>query len=360
MARWWVRPEDAAAIAVHGRDRALAELDAGDARAAAVTAEGALAVLMSAGLGDGPDVAALLLAIAEIAESQGNFPDARNAAERAVVLIGDAGGDEDAETWLLWCRAQQRLAAQERIAGDHARAEHRLLQVLDRRGADSVEVLVATCDALGTVYRYSGRFDDADAAYRRALAATADPLTVASLLHNLAELAHSRGRPETGIADAERGLELRIAGRGADHPDTARDLDTVGRLYQAVGRRADAGRAYRRALTIFDAAYGPGSVEVAMVYGGLAALASGAGDHDEGERLGRRALAVLEAALGPDDVEVGVTLLELATAVAGQGRSDEARALLARSDSVLSATLPGDHPHRIAVGEARHALSAPH
>lgn len=97
-----------------------------------------------------------------------------------------------------------------------------------------------------------------------------DPLVRAGLLHNQGGLAHSRGYPQAGIPLAEEGLALRAAALGAAHPDTARDLNALGALYHLAGRYADAGRAYRRALAIFEDCYGPGHFETAQACANLA------------------------------------------------------------------------------------------
>jgi tetratricopeptide (TPR) repeat protein len=277
------RLEALAVSALAGRDQALAALDGGDAAGAATAARAALDMLDSAGLGDGLDAAAVLIALAEIDEVLGGFA--------------------------------------------------------------------------------AGRFEDA-AAYRRAMAAAeedgADPLVVAGLLHNLGGLAHARGCPEEGIGPAEAGLELRIAALGQDHPDTGRDLNALGALYEFADRPRDAADAYRKALAIFEACYGPGHFEVAMVHANLAVLAAGQGDNAEAERLGRQSLAVFQELLGPDDAEVGLTLLNLGAAVAGQGRPDEALALLARAQAILVGRLPAGHPPGPGrAGRRRYRLAVP-
>jgi tetratricopeptide (TPR) repeat protein len=292
---------------------------AGDLRVAAVDA--AMASLLGAGLGRSLDVVAVLVTIAQIAESSGSFAEAREAAERAVAMIGDVAGDpntRDPDTWSLWCQAQRRVASLDRIAGDYQSAERRLLDVLELsllRRDDETDAVVSTSYELGVVYKYAGRFDEAEAAYRQALAVL-----------------------------------------GADHPEVADDLNALGALYQLAGRFDDAARVYEQSLGIFEASYGADHFEVAMVCGNQAALASESGDHARAEQLGLRSLAILEATLGPDDVEVGVTLLNLAAAVAARGRTDDALELLTRAESILAARLLPGHSQYVAVNHALNAL----
>lgn len=352
--------------ALLARDRALTALDEGDpAGALALVGEG-LAVLAAAGLGAGPDAAAVLVTRAEIEESLGRFGDATATAAAALVLLEGAvaeGGAEDC--LLLWCQAQERLAGLERLAGEFDAAAARLTAAADRAAAafgEASPAVVSAANALGVVYKYAADFDAAEGAYRRAMAAAggqADPLILAGLLHNLGGLAHARGDFTGGIPLAERGVALRTGALGAGHPDVARDWNALGALYHLAGRFGDAAQAYDRALAVFEDRYGPDHFEVAMTCANLAVLAADRGRGQEAEALGRRSLRILEAVLGPQDAEVGLTLLNLAAVVAEQGRRAEAAGLMARAAAILEARLPHDHPHVVASGQALERLGAP-
>jgi tetratricopeptide (TPR) repeat protein len=345
------------------RDQALAALDGGDpGRAFDLSAQG-LAVLEAGGLRCGLDEAAVLIARAEIEEALDRFADARISICAAIAMLADAGaeaGDTDDDTVTLWCQAQERMAGLERLAGQYGAAVDRLRIVLTRAsqalGEASLPVASAA-NALGVVHKCQSDFDAAEAAYQRAVAATAgmadpDPLLEAGLLHNLGGLAHSRGDAATGIPLAERGTALRTEALGPDHPDVARDLNALGALYHLDGRYADAARVYGQALAVFEDNYGPGHFEVAMTCANLAVLRGDEGDHAQAESLGRRSLEILTAVLGPEDAEVGLTLLNLATAAAGQGKLAEAADLATRAEKILAGKLPPSHPHVLAAAEA--------
>ena len=358
--------DDAARHALLLRDQALAALDDGDPVAGlAITDEG-LAVLAAAGLGDGPDAAAVLIARAEIEESLDRFSAAAVTATSAAVLLDNVVTDEDGDGLLLWCQAQERLAGLERLAGEFGAATARLEAALDRVSAagEASPAVVSAANALGVVHKYAGDFDAAEAAYQRAMTAAGgqadpDPMTLAVLLHNLGGLAHGRGDSATGIPLAERGVALRAEAMGPDHPDVARDWNALGALYHLAGRSVDATQAYRRALTVFEDHYGPDHFEVAMTCANLAVLYGDQGRCEEAESLGRRSLWILEAILGPDDAEVGLTLLNLAVAVANQGRQAEAADLAERAADILTARLPHDHPHLVAAGQALDRMRPP-
>src|SRR5229473_1178453 len=302
----------AAGEALALRDQALAALDRGDPPAALAFAARGLVVLEAAGLGGGPDEAALLVAVAEIQEALGRFGDAGVTIATAIAILQDVAGDYD-DSLLLWCQAQERLAGLERLAGDFEAAAARLGVVLDRASAafgEASMAVVSAANALGVVGKYAADFGAAEAAYRRAVTALdgvggADPLVRAGLLHNLGGLAHSRGDAAGGIPLAERGLALRAEALGDGHPDVAKDLNALGALYHLAGRYGDAADACQRALAVFEDCYGPGHFEVAMTCANLAVLHGDQGQFRAAEALGRRSLAILETVLGPDDAEVG-------------------------------------------------------
>jgi len=287
-----VAGDRAAGEALVLRDQALAALDRGDPPAALALAGRGLAVLEAAGLGGGPDQAALLVAAAEIQEALGAVGEAGVTIAAAIAILDRVvpqGGDQD--LLLVWCQAQERLAGLERLAGDFGAAAARLGGVLDRASAafgEASMAVVSAANALGVVGKYAADFGAAEAAYRRAMAAAdgldgADPLVRAGLLHNLGGLAHSRGDAAGGIPPAEQGLALRAGALGDGHPDVARDLNALGALYHLAGRYRDAEDACQRALAVFEDRYGPGHFEVAMTCANLAVLHADQGHFADAE-----------------------------------------------------------------------------
>jgi hypothetical protein len=113
------------------RDQALAELDRGDAEGARAASD-ALVLLETAGQGESPGAAALLVALAETEESLGHFDLARVAAGRAAAILAAAFDPEDPGAFWLWCQAEERLAGLDRAGGDFDGAGR--LTEEDRRG----------------------------------------------------------------------------------------------------------------------------------------------------------------------------------------------------------------------------------
>src|SRR6266702_411548 len=89
------------------RDQALAALDGGGPRAALAIARAGLAALQVAGLGGGPDAAALLVALAEIEESADPFDDADVTIAAAIAILEDIVPEGGDDILMLWCQAQE-------------------------------------------------------------------------------------------------------------------------------------------------------------------------------------------------------------------------------------------------------------
>lgn len=301
------------------------------------------------------DDALRLTADAIAHEEAGDFATALVLAERAAGMAAPLAETEDDGLMSLWAGIEVACARLLSILGSFDLAEARLAAALvtaSRVLADDDRSVLSIHNMRGVTAKYAGRFDEAEAHYGRIRAILeARPVTdadaLASVLHNLGGLDHSRGRVAEGLALAERGLRLRIEAVGPDHPDVARDLNAIGALHHDAGDTAAADAAYQRALGIFETTLGAGHYEVAMTCANLAVSTATAGDAMEARRLYERALGVLESTLGAGHPDVALVQHNYAVLLANQGDPDAALDLLARADDALAATLPQDHPRRL-------------
>ncbi|MCK7482967.1 MAG: tetratricopeptide repeat protein [Candidatus Moduliflexus flocculans] len=119
-------------------------------------------------------------------------------------------------------------------------------------------------------------------------------------------------------------LAIRERAPGPDHAEVARSLGSLGRLYNSLGRCAEAGAASQALLG--DPGEGPRSgpsgiwpsslVDLAVVHDTL-------GRYAEAEPLFKRALAIREKAFGPDHPDVAASLWDLALLAYERGRYAE-------------------------------------
>ena len=283
-----------------------------------------------------PDVANVLNCLCEIAMQQADYRSAEACGQRSLRIMRDVrvqatGPDIDR----LYVQDLSALGNSPRALGDYSGAERYLCEALvvveESLGNDDPDV-VTVLNALGILYKYSGRFDEAGALYQRAVqiaerVSLDDDSLLATLLHNIGGLAHARGDHAAGEAPARRSVELRERALGRDHPQVAADLAALAAIIQGQGRYDEAENIYKLALASFERVYGSNHYEVAVTLNNLAAVREAQGHAHEAEAHYRRALAIKEAIFGGSHPDVAMTLNNLALLLAASGRSEEAEHL---------------------------------
>lgn len=322
-------------------ERAYAQLDEAAARAAAGDPAGAgtLAVAAAALLVDRDRQDALVLG-ARLLGRAGRHSDAATA-------WGDAARfapDDDQRAGALSARGEAA-----RLAGRWAEAEaaqREALALADRVFGPGSRKAAAVAHNLAVTYKYTGRFDEAEALYQRALAAATDAgdtAFLAVICHNIGGLAHARGAPAHGEPWARRAVELREAG-GDDPLALAADRGALAAVLIGLGRHEEAEQLLEQAAHTFTAMLGPDHHEVGVVAGNLAALALARGELDVAEVHARRALAIKAAALGSANPELAPTLTTLGTIRRRRGDQAEAVALHRRALDLLESAVEPSHP----------------
>ncbi|RSM80720.1 tetratricopeptide repeat protein [Kibdelosporangium aridum] len=324
--------------------QARAALDSGDLSSAKTLGERATELLTVECGAEHPDTANAQLLIASAHEQSGNFAEARRAATAALSTLDKYAAGSLRAVTILRVRAEIAVANLDRISGDLEAARTRMTRMLNSLEPGD-PIAAGVHNVLGIVGKFTGRFDEAEAHYRRALQLhEPNSLGMASILHNLGGLEHERGRPEAGIPWAERGLEVRRNVRPPHHPDIAADLGALGSLYLSAGRLEDAEKAFCQAIEIFTAEY-----EIAVVRGNLAHLQARQGRIEQAEENYRAALAGKRKALGDDHPDIAVTCHNLGVLLFDSGRQPEGRELVNRAHDLLTARFPADHPRVVAV-----------
>ncbi|MFC8015921.1 tetratricopeptide repeat protein [Streptomyces cinereoruber] len=199
-------------------------------------------------------------------------------------------------------------------------------------GIDSIE-LGALCNLSGVACKALGSFDEAESLYgvaekifREKFGAYSDEY--ATVLHNIAGLAHARGRAEEGVSAAEEALRIRVDLHGEDHVLTAADAANLGGLLFDSGRHEEAVKHFNDALRIFRREYGQNHFEVAVNINNLASVARLKGDSALAEKLFREALSIKEICRGITHPDTLLSRYNLAHLLADLDRYAEARNLL--------------------------------
>jgi tetratricopeptide (TPR) repeat protein len=353
-------------VAIERHNAVLTALEDGRIDDAQDLAAEAVEAATAAFPSNSPDLASILLTCATAHEEAGDFAIARQLAERAATVAENLVETTDRELMSLWVDIQVTCAGLLSTCGEFNAAEARLRTALNSAGkilgGDNPHLL-SIHNMRGVTAKFAGRFDDAQAHYSQVRAVLdtepiADPEALATLLHNLAGLDHSRGEYARGLSLAERGLRLRIDTIGPDHPDVARDLNAIGALYHELGDAAAADCAYGRALRIFEQALGKDHYEVAMTAANLAVSKAEANEAETALALYRRALAILERCLGTGHPDVALVQHNLAVLLLKLGDTKSAADLFVNAEEAIAGLSP-DHPRRMDLEAAVVGLSLP-
>jgi tetratricopeptide (TPR) repeat protein len=279
----------------------------------------------------------------------GQLQAAATARRSAVAILERIAAGTDACT-----HAQVKLGDLLRFQGNLDEAEQILERAMDGIplggtdcGGSTTRALAL--NALGIVYKDTGRYHAAEAAYAEALALVtatggAEHPATASIWHNIAGLAYARHHPDQAAAAAARAVEIRELAFGPVHYLVAQDLAVQGVALLELGHTTEAERLFSRALAIFRDRDPADRYEVAVNLGNVGACRLRAHDAEAAEALMREALVIKQMIFGAKHPELARQLNNLAVAVAAQGRHDEAGDLHRQALSIALKTLPNDHP----------------
>jgi tetratricopeptide (TPR) repeat protein len=234
-------------------------------------------------------------------------------------------------------------------AGRYDEAERDFLQARANAaaayGANSVEVATAI-NALGMLFKYSGRFDEGVALYHEALAILGDDHPeAASIYHNLGGLEHARRDFHAADPHARRGVELRRAALGPGHVHVAVDESAWAAILHALGREDEAEELLRRSLPVMEAALGPGHREVAAAWNNLGSVLAGREDYEGADTAYHHALEAKERTAGAESPALAITLNNLGVNARRRGRSREAEQFYRRALDILEGRVDPEHPN---------------
>ena len=129
---------------------------------------------------------------------------------------------------------------------------------------------------LAVLYQEQGRYDEAEALHKRALAIREKALGAGARArgHHASRTWPSSTGLQGRFDEAEplylRALEILEKSLGAEHPEVAVSLNNLAELYRAQGRFDEAAPLYERALAVAEAALGPDHPDVALILTGMA------------------------------------------------------------------------------------------
>jgi tetratricopeptide (TPR) repeat protein len=192
---------------------------------------------------------------------------------------------------------------------------------------------------------------DHDAFIERAVASYSedgggvDPLAVAGVYDELAELASAAGHPGQSEQHRRRALTCRVAVLGAEHPEVVVTEAILAVTLVELGRDEEAEILLRRTLELFEATPAPDSEEMAIAAHRLAGVMARRNDA-AAVRLYEQALGISRRLLGAGHPRVATILHDLALLYDRTGREEEAGRLRAEARAILESENQGLRPGR--------------
>lgn len=316
-----------------------------------------------------PDVANVLSNLAALHQEQAKYLEAETASSRAVAILAEILNCTDLRSnyddvtistlQLIYHQALLQLSSSIRAQGRYAQAEKSLSRALatteDVFGFNSREY-GETLNALGVLYKYWGRYDDALVVYRQAREIFEQmdddyPLGLATIFYNLAGLDHARGRYSEAEPLCRQALAIQETVLGADDPKLSVTQATLAAILDGQGRYDEAESLYQAAMSTHISIYGPEHPEVALILNNLGAIAEARGHIAEAEMLYSRSLGMREKFLGPDHPQVATSLNNLAMLYKAAGKPSAALPFFERAIEILTRTCGSAHPNTVVCRE---------
>ncbi len=202
--------------------------------------------------------------------------------------------------------------------------------------------------AQANAHRDARRFDEAVAAYEKALALLeeggAGKGEVAGTLNEYGMAHYARGRAADAAACWERALALLRGVHKGDHPDVAISLNNLASILDALDHSAEALPLHQEALAMCRRLFQGDHPAVAKCLTSLAQSLDAAGRSAEALPLKEEALAIYRRLVKGDHPVVASCLNHLAFTLGGLGRPAEALPLLKEALAMRRRLFKGDHP----------------
>jgi len=206
---------------------------------------------------------------------------------------------------------------------------------------------------LGSVLERQGKYDEAEAMHRRALAGREKkmlgpehPNTLISV-SQLGSVLERQGKYDEAEAMHRRALAGSEKVLGPEHPDTLISLSHLGSVLERQGKYDEAEAMHRRALAGSEKMLGPEHSNTLISVSQLGSVLERQGKYDEAEAMHRRALAGSEKVLGPEHPDRLTSLSHLGSMLERQGKYDEAEAMHRRALAGRKKVLGPEHPYTL-------------
>ena len=210
----------------------------------------------------------------------------------------------------------------------------RLLANVEKLPANKKQEKAMSLNSVAAFYRDKGDYKKSEMYLNNALSVWQDEVkklndqNYAALLTSKGKLCKEQGRYKESEDNYLKGLKIREALNGKDHPETATALMNLSALYRKVQKYSEAEHLARRALQIDEHALGKQHPDTATDENNLAGLFREMKRYPESEPLYLHALNTRLLLLGKDSPQTAKSLLGLGELRRAQGRNAEAEKLI--------------------------------
>lgn len=205
-------------------------------------------------------------------------------------------------------------------------------------------------EALGVLNTAAGHYEAARRAHRGSLELRRElegpeSLGVGRSLSGLATIERLSGDPAAALEDARLALTIMEAQLGPEHPEVALQYQSISGVHRELGELTEASEMIERSVEILAPPGGDNvTMRAAIVLRDSASVLSSNGAHERAWRRGMRALEALRSLRGEDDILVATT--QSALGIVSMRRGDHETALQMTRDALRTAEriLEDEHP----------------
>lgn len=215
----------------------------------------------------------------------------------------------------------------------------RMVALSEKLNGSENPITANALGVLGDVYKARGQANEAEQAYKRAIAILqkADAGLAAVLLppqlEKLAVLYNDHGRHRDAFELLKQSITLRE--KAPDPAQLGIAWDKMGKTLVALGMYNDAETAFQRAVSLLEKKYGADNLLMAPIANNIAVLYEKQGRYAAAEKLVRHALGIYEKQMGRNNPLVASILINLAEVQRAQGHFRAAEETLMRALSIL-------------------------
>jgi serine/threonine-protein kinase len=278
-----------------------------------------------------------------VLSDEGQYQEAQKSVQEGLAIVSRQRPPNDPE--IYYARAGLGRILQD--SGSYQEAANVLQPILDWKPANDyqAETLSRSLSALGVAKYSMGRYEEAEAIQRRALAldqrifGEANPRTAADLV-NIALNKAARSHYSESEPYYRQAIAAMTKWYGPNNPETATLTSLFARSLVYEGKYDEAYPMLQKALVIQDKAYGGRDPQIASTLGGVGRIEVKSGNLAAAEADFSRGAEMYKSLFGEENAKVAVMKADLGDVYVREGKRQRGEGLLREAVTILRAKLP--------------------